>query len=131
MGSSGFCADPRVEHLELTENVIIETDLWRMESDDAYVNVINDGYGSKFEITAYRGQYKMKPAEEKVACKIPELYPENLRTLAAVMEQVEVLSSIDGVFEVEVRVRVDDVDIWAVLGYGESGDPCILRFEEK
>lgn len=61
--------------------------------------------------------------------KIPELYPENLDTLKAVMENLERLSSIEGVFGIEIRVKVDDVDAWAVIGWGESGDPCLLRFE--
>lgn len=60
-----------------------------------------------------------------------ELYPENLRTLQNILGYVEDVGNQDGVFEVEIRVRLDDVDEWAVLGYGESGDPCVLRFEGK
>lgn len=59
-----------------------------------------------------------------------ELYPENLNTMLELMKALPELSAIDGVFEVEVRVRVDDMDIWAVIGWGEAGDPCVLRFEE-
>jgi hypothetical protein len=62
---------------------------------------------------------------------VSELYPENLETLIKVTDALPDLSFIDGVFEVEVRVRVDaESDTWAVIGYGEAGDPCILRFEE-
>lgn len=60
---------------------------------------------------------------------IPELYPENLDTLKHIMNRLDLFAKIDGVFGVEVRVRVDDLDTWAVIGYGESGDPCLLRFE--
>lgn len=63
--------------------------------------------------------------------KIPELYPENLDTLKTIMNRIETLAKIDGVFEVEIRVRVDDLDTWAVIGYGESGDPCLLRFDAR
>lgn len=59
-----------------------------------------------------------------------EWYPENLESLIRVIEAVPDLADIDGVFEIEVRVRVDDQTTWAVIGYGESGDPCVLRFEE-
>lgn len=62
---------------------------------------------------------------------IPELYPENLDTLKHIMARVPLLANIDGVYEIEIRVRVDDVDTWAIIGYGESGDPCLLRFEPK
>lgn len=59
-----------------------------------------------------------------------ELYPENLKTMLELMDKVEELAAINGVYEVEIRARVDDVETWTVLGYGESGDPCVLRFEE-
>jgi hypothetical protein len=59
-----------------------------------------------------------------------EWYPENLQTLLDVMDALPDLAAIDGLFEIEVRIRVDDMDTWAVIGYGESGDPCVLRFEE-
>lgn len=62
---------------------------------------------------------------------IPELYPENLETLKHVMARLDLLGKIEGVFEVEIYVRVDDVDTWAVIGYGDSGDPCLMRFEPK
>lgn len=58
-----------------------------------------------------------------------EFYRENLNTLLSVMDNLVDISHVDGVFEVEIRVRVDDVYTWAVIGFGESGDPCILRFE--
>lgn len=61
--------------------------------------------------------------------KIPELYPENLETLRKLVDMIPALASVDGVWEIELRVRVDDVSVWAVIGYGESGDPCVLRFE--
>lgn len=72
---------------------------------------------------------KLKRAWLEANMKIPELYPENLDTLKAVMNLLPALGQIDGIFEVEIRVRIDDVDVWAVIGYGESGDPCVVRFE--
>lgn len=59
-----------------------------------------------------------------------ELYPENLNTMLELMEALPDLAEIDGVFEIEVRVRVDDMETWTVIGYGHAGDPCVLRFEE-
>lgn len=67
--------------------------------------------------------------QNPVTTKTPELYPENLQTLSDLLDKLGDLSQINGVFEIELRVRVDDVDTWAVIGYGESGDPCVLRFE--
>lgn len=69
-------------------------------------------------------------SERKEAVKIPELYPEDLDTLKEVMNYLDTMASLSGIYEIEIRVRLDDDrDIWAVLGYGESGDPCVLRFE--
>lgn len=59
-----------------------------------------------------------------------ELYPENLNTMLELMKALPELSAIDGVFEIELKVRVDDMDTWTVIGWGEAGDPCVLRFEE-
>lgn len=58
-----------------------------------------------------------------------EWYPEDLQALLEVMEKLPDLAVIEGIYEVEVKVRTD-MDAWAVIGYGESGDPCVLRFEE-
>lgn len=58
-----------------------------------------------------------------------EFYEDNLHTLINVLDCLEDVSKIEGVFDVEVRVRVDDVETWAVVGYGDSGEPCVLRFE--
>lgn len=69
--------------------------------------------------------------QKPIIARIPELYPENLETLRKLVDMMPALASVDGVWEVELRVRVDDVDVWAVIGYGESGDPCVLRFESE
>lgn len=60
-----------------------------------------------------------------------ELYETELQTLSRLLGYVEDVSNHEGVFEVEIWVRLDDVDTFAVLGWGESGDPCVLRFEPK
>lgn len=60
---------------------------------------------------------------------IPELYLENLETLKELVIKLDELIIIKGIFEIEIRVRIDDVDTWAVIGYGESGDPAVVRFE--
>ena len=60
---------------------------------------------------------------------IPELYDDNLTTLKHVLKALEDVSHIDGVFQAEIRVKVDDVESWAVIGWGEAGEPCVLRFE--
>lgn len=62
--------------------------------------------------------------------RIPELYADNLDTLKNVLVALEELTKIDGVFAAEIRVRVDDVESWAVIGWGDAGEPCILRFED-
>lgn len=80
-----------------------------------------EGCGCPPWVKEIREKYKMK--------QIPELYPENLDTLKHIMARMDLFGRIDGVFEVEVRVRIDDVDSWAVIGYGMAGDPCVLRFE--
>lgn len=59
-----------------------------------------------------------------------ELYQDDLNTLLELLDRVEDLAMVNGVSEVEIRVRVNDESTWAILGYGESGNPCILRFEE-
>lgn len=63
--------------------------------------------------------------------KIPELYPENLDSLKHIMARLNLFGRIEGVFEVEVHVRIDNIDTWIVIGYGESGNPCLLRFVPK
>lgn len=62
---------------------------------------------------------------------MPELYPENLDTLKTIIARIPTLSKIEGIYDIEIRVRMDDFDGWAVIGYGESGDPCLLRFDPK
>lgn len=79
----------------------------------------------------YPNTFFYPPTKVEATMKIPELYPENLDTLKHIMARMDLFSKIDGVFEVEVRVRIDDLDTWAVIGYGESGDPCLLRFDPK
>lgn len=69
------------------------------------------------------------PSEEEEV-NIPELYDTDLQTFQYVMPILEDISRVDGVFSVEIRVKTDDVSTWAVIGWGESGDPCILRFEK-
>lgn len=59
-----------------------------------------------------------------------ELYNTDLQTLLKVMEYLDEVTSNTGVFSIEIRVRTDDVDEWAVIGWGEAGDPCVLRFEQ-
>lgn len=59
-----------------------------------------------------------------------ELYKEELLALSRILSYVEDIANQDGVFDVEIRIRVDDTEQWAVLGYGEAGDPCVLRFED-
>jgi len=62
--------------------------------------------------------------------RVPELYAANLAALSKVLQALEELSKIDGLFSVEIRVKVEDVDSWAVVGWAESGDPAVLRFED-
>jgi hypothetical protein len=68
---------------------------------------------------------------EEAKINSPELYPENLDTLKHIMARIPTLANLDGVYEIEVRVRMENVDTWAIIGYGEAGDPCLLRFDPK
>lgn len=74
---------------------------------------------------------QLKKVWNEINMKTPELYPEHLETLKHVMARIPLLANIDQIDEVEVRIRMNNVDIWAVIGYGEAGDPCLLRFEPK
>lgn len=67
------------------------------------------------------------PPKEK--SMTPELYPEDLDALKHLIARIPTLANLDGVQELEIHVRLNDLDIWAVIGYsGETGDPCLLRF---
>jgi len=74
---------------------------------------------------------QLKKTWNEANMKIPELYPENLDTLKHIMARIPLLANLEGVHEIEIYVRMDNVDTWAVIGYGESGDPCLLRFQPK
>lgn len=74
--------------------------------------------------------YSMTVKKEEEMTAVPELYLEDLQTLQKVMERLEDFS-ISGVFAVEIKVKVDDTNTWAVIGWGEAGDPCLLRFEKE
>lgn len=57
-----------------------------------------------------------------------ELYSTDLETLNILLQYVEDISS-EAIFMVEIRVKLHDERHWVVLGWGEAGDPCVLRFE--
>lgn len=60
----------------------------------------------------------------------PELYSDELETLKQIIDYVDnITSNVPKLFSIEIRVKMDDVDSWAVVGWGEAGDPCVLRFE--
>lgn len=61
--------------------------------------------------------------------KMPELYEDDLIKITEVMGLLDTLSC-TGVFACEIRVKIDDMDTWIVIGYGEDGAPAILRFEK-
>lgn len=113
--------------MELNKEMRLETDQYIIESEDATIDVTSHGYYMEFKIVAYTAKVTNK--EVTVVANTPELYYENLEALKNVMGALDGLVSIDGVFDLEIRVKVDDVEAWAVIGYGESGDPCVLRFE--
>ena len=58
-----------------------------------------------------------------------EIYRDDLDALKALFEYLEDISAIDGVYQAEIRVKFDEANTWAVVGWGESGDPCLLRFD--
>ena len=88
----------------------------------------------KIEGFAYPGKTEdyivMATMEMPMAsCKIPELYEDDLIKITAAMGVLDSLSQ-TGVFSCELRVKTDDVDTWVIIGYGEDGEPAILRFEK-
>lgn len=108
------------------ELIKLETNEFILECEDATIESRVDGYCMEFKIVAYRGKLTQK--EVKKSVKIPELYQENLDALSNALREFEGIET-SGLFDLELRVKIDDVECWAVIGYGESGDPCILRFE--
>lgn len=58
-----------------------------------------------------------------------ELYDSDLRQLANLLGYVEDVANNESVEDLEIRIKLVDSGVWAVLGYGEAGDPCVLRFE--
>lgn len=58
-----------------------------------------------------------------------ELYKEDLYALENLLDHLGEISAVDGVFSAEIRVKFDDINTWVVIGWGESGNPCVLRFE--
>lgn len=108
-----------------------ETDDWIIETEDAYLNLkANSDRGYEFDGSFYQATYTRK-GEEVATCKTPEIYLDDLVAIQKLMEKLQDISSVNNVFEVEIHARVDDVDTWTVIGWGEAGDPCILRFEKN
>ncbi len=60
---------------------------------------------------------------------MPELYKDDLHLLTDLLEYVDQIANHANVCEIEIRARIFEGEDWAVLGYGEAGDPCVLRFE--
>lgn len=135
---------------------ILEEGEYTYSFDPYAVLISNDGHGiqfkmgadniviSKSEASDFNGPYGCgsqiftpnifpdtgaRQITPPVNAAAPELYKENLITLNEVLSNLDSIAGLPGVFDVEIRVKVDDVASWAVIGYGESGDPCILRFE--
>lgn len=67
--------------------------------------------------------------EVKLGPVVPEIYQPDLDTLSRVMDHLGNVAAVSGVFDIEFRVKLEDGSSWVVIGYGESGDPAILRFE--
>lgn len=110
-----------------------------LENDDQIITVINPTvnttFGSNsylFEIEAWNGvEIKSKEkmeADEKVSDI--ELYEGDLCTLQEVLQYLDSFMDIGGIVDVEIRIKPVNSNIWAVVGYGESGDPAVIRFEE-
>lgn len=60
-----------------------------------------------------------------------ELYDTDLHTLQQVLPYVETIThEVPDLFTIEIRMRTDDTDQWFVLGWGEAGDPAVLRIEQ-
>ena len=76
------------------------------------------------------GMTVTKREEEMSYCGTPELTLEDLQTIQKALIYLEELAGIRGMHAVEIRMKTEDPTYWTVLGYGESGDPCVLRFEK-
>lgn len=94
---------------------------------------------ASFGNTIYPGIYPNTiPYETKTDTKItltpskedsPELYKDDLKAIIRLLDSVEKIANDEAVFDVEVRVRLYGDNTWIVLGYGETGDPAVIRFE--
>lgn len=112
----------------------LDTDLWSIDSDDAEITYMDDSnYCTEIKILAYRGNIIAKPAEEKLytveSVDTPELIAGDLRTIQTVMEYLEDISNGINAWETEIRVRLYEDHNWVVIGWTDSGDPAVLRFE--
>lgn len=111
--------------MELENKVRIETKGQIIESEDAQIDVSSTGYCYEFKIVAY----KAKVTNKEYSVPTPELYLDDLVTIRQVMAKLDDIALVEGVFQTEIRVKTYDGSTWVVIGYGESGDPAILRFE--
>lgn len=123
-----------MEYLELMGYAKIDTDLWTIESEDAEITFLHDQpYCMEMKIVAYRGNVTAKPAEEKMytveSVDTPELIAGDLQTISKVMAYLEDISNNINAWETEIRVRLYEDHNWVVIGWTDSGDPAILRFE--
>lgn len=57
-----------------------------------------------------------------------ELYKEDLEVAVEMFERLAEFASMPHLHEVEIRFRANDGP-WITVGYGEAGDPCILKIE--
>lgn len=57
-----------------------------------------------------------------------ELIKSDITAVLEMMEHLDTLAAVQGTFEVEIRFRTEGDD-WITIGYGESGDPAVLKIE--
>lgn len=91
---------------------------------------IHAGVGGGYGIEAWSWAMTVTNIGEKMNCVNPELTLDDLYTIGKALAYLEDIAEIQGMHAVEIRMKTEDPTYWTVLGYGEAGDPCVIRFEK-
>lgn len=90
-----------------------------------YNNIVFDGSFSHYDLKQQEKVNDMAVEQ----WPFDELYESDLDAIRQIFTQLENVSMINGVEEVEIRVKLFGSKTWTVIGWGEAGDPAAIRFE--
>jgi hypothetical protein len=88
----------------------------------AYMNTDNSFIWPTVDTMDCSVKYSIQPP-------FPELYKDDLVAIVQVFDRLDDIGIIPGLEEVEISVRFFEDSSWIVIGYGETGEPCVLRIE--